>query len=167
MKSISLVIICVLMLISCNNKNKEEVKNTVKQEKVEYASFGEAIIPNDAIAATSMAAHYKTMKSGDSINSKIIATVNDVCQAKGCWMRLNLDNENEVMVKFKDYGFFVPKDIKGKQVIINGKAFVTEVSVDEQRHYAEDAGKSPQDIAAITTPKRTYSFEADGVLVAQ
>lgn len=155
------------MLISCNNKNKEEVKNTVKQEKVEYASFGEAIIPNDAIAATSMAAHYKTMKSGDSINSKIIATVNDVCQAKGCWMRLNLDNENEVMVKFKDYGFFVPKDIKGKQVIINGKAFVTEVSVDEQRHYAEDAGKSPQDIAAITTPKRTYSFEADGVLVAQ
>lgn len=155
------------MLISCNNKTKEEVKNTAKQEKVEYASFGEVIIPNDAIAATSMAAHYKTMKSGDSINSKIIATVNDVCQAKGCWMRLNLDDQNEVMVKFKDYGFFVPKDIKGKQVIINGKAFVTEVSVDEQRHYAEDAGKSPQDIAAITTPKRTYSFEADGVLVAK
>ncbi|MEP3837062.1 MAG: DUF4920 domain-containing protein [Algibacter sp.] len=167
MKSISLVIICVFMLISCNNKTKEDVKNTVKPEKIEYASFGATIIPNDAIAASSMAEHYKTMKSGDSINSKIIATVNDVCQAKGCWMRLNLDNENEVMVKFKDYAFFVPKDIKGKQVIVNGKAFVTEVSVDEQRHYAEDAGKSAQDIAAITTPKRTYSFEADGVLVEE
>ncbi|WP_298497169.1 DUF4920 domain-containing protein [uncultured Algibacter sp.] len=155
------------MLISCNNKNKEKVKNTEKQEKIEYASFGETIIPNDAIAATSMAAHFKTMKSGDSINSKIIATVNDVCQAKGCWMRLKLDNENEVMVKFKDYGFFVPKDIKGKQVIVNGKAYVTEVSIDEQRHYAEDAGKTAEEIASINQPKKTYSFEADGVLVAQ
>lgn len=155
------------MLISCNNKTKEDVKKEVGTEKKEYVSFGKSIIPNDAIGASSMAAHYKTMNSGDSINSKIIAKVNDVCQAKGCWMRLNLDDTNEVMVKFKDYGFFMPKDITGKDVIINGKAFVTEVSVDEQRHYAEDAGKSTEEIASIIEPKRTYSFEADGVLVVQ
>lgn len=167
MKSISLVIICVLMLNSCKNKSQETIEKPIKIEKTEYTSFGEAIIADDAIAASSMAAHFKTMKAGDSINSKIIAEVNEVCQAKGCWMRLNLDDENEVMVKFKDYGFFVPKDITGKQVIINGKAYVKEVSVDEQRHYAEDAGKSAVEIAKITEPKRTYSFEADGVLVAQ
>jgi len=114
-----------------------------------------------------MAAHYETMQEGDSIHSKLKAKVNKVCQAKGCWMTLDLGNNKEVMVKFKDYGFFVPKDIAGKNVIINGKAYVKEVSVEEQRHYAEDAGKSAQDIAAITKPKRTYSFEADGVLVAQ
>ena len=167
MKSITLVIICVLMLNSCKNKSQEAIKTPVKIEKIEYASFGEEIIADDAIAASSMAVHYKTMNVGDSINSKIIAEVNEVCQAKGCWMRLNLDDENEVMVKFKDYGFFVPKDISGKKVIINGKAFVKEVSVDEQRHYAEDAGKSAEEIALIIAPKRTYSFEADGVLVAQ
>ena len=167
MKSITLVIICFLMLNSCKDKSQEDAKNTVKTEKIEYASFGEHIIADDAIAASSMAAHYKTMNAGDSIHSKIIAKVNNVCQAKGCWMRLNLDDENEVMVKFKDYGFFVPKDITGKNVIINGKAFVKEVSVDEQQHYAEDAGKSAEEIASIIAPKRTYSFEADGVLVAQ
>ncbi|WP_339895919.1 DUF4920 domain-containing protein [uncultured Algibacter sp.] len=167
MKSITLLIICVLMLNSCKNKRQEEVKNSVKIEKIEYASFGTEIIADDAIDASSMAAHFKTMNVGDSINSKIIAEVNEVCQTKGCWMRLNLDDENEVMVKFKDYGFFVPKDITGKKVIINGMAFVKELSVDEQRHYAEDAGKSTEEIAKITEPKKTFSFEADGVLVAQ
>ena len=107
------------------------------------------------------------MKAGASINSNIIAEVHEVCQAKGCWMRLNLEDENEVMVKFKDYGFFVPKDITGKKVIINGQAFVKEVSIDEQRHYAEDSGKSAEEIASISVPKRTYSFEADGVLVVK
>ena len=167
MKSITLVIICFLTLNSCKNKSQEVEENPVKIEKIEYATFGRHIIANDAVKASSMAAHYKTMNSGDSIDSKIIAEVKSVCQAKGCWMRLNLDNENEVMVKFKDYGFFVPKDITGKNVVINGKAFVEEVSVDEQRHYAEDAGKSAEEIASITKPKRTYSFLADGVLVAQ
>lgn len=155
------------MLNSCKNKSQEAVVNPVKVEKIEYASFGKEIIADDAVSASSMAAHYKTMNAGDSINSKIIAEVHEVCQAKGCWMRLNLDDENEVMVKFKDYGFFVPKDITGKKVIINGQAFVEEVSVDEQRHYAEDAGKSAEEIASITVPKRTYSFEADGVLVVE
>ena len=155
------------MLNSCKNKSQDAVVNPVKVEKIEYASFGKEIIADDAVSASSMAAHYKIMKAGDSINSKIIAEVHEVCQAKGCWMRLNLDDENEVMVKFKDYGFFVPKDITGKKVIINGQAFVKEVSIDEQRHYAEDAGKSAEEIASITVPKRTYSFEADGVLVVK
>ena len=107
------------------------------------------------------------MRIGDSINSKMNGKVNEVCQSKGCWMKVDLEDGQQVMVKFKDYGFFVPKDIAGKEVIINGKAFVNEVPVDEQRHYAEDAGKSEEEIAAITEPKRTFSFEADGVLLKQ
>ena len=80
-------------------------------------------------------------------------------------MTLNLKDGQQVMVKFKDYGFFVPKDIAGKEVIVNGKAFVEEVSVEDQRHYAEDAGKTEEEIAAISSPKKTFSFEADGVLI--
>ena len=41
------------------------------------------------------------------------------------------------------------------------------VSVDEQRHYAEDAGKTLEEITQIIEPKKTYSFEADGVLLIQ
>jgi len=165
MKPLSLIIIVVLLIFSC--KKKTETDTHIKKESVEiaYESFGKHIIPDDAIAASSMAYHYKTMKAGDSVNSKMIAKVKDVCQAKGCWMLLDLGENQDMMVKFKDYGFFVPKNIVGKEVIVNGKAFVKEVSIEEQKHYAEDAGKTQEEIAQIIEPKRTYAFEADGVLL--
>ncbi len=48
---------------------------------------------------------------------------------------------------------------------MEGKAYVTEMSVEDQRHYAEDAGKSPEEVEAITTPAVTLSFLADGVKI--
>ena len=59
----------------------------------------------------------------------------------------------------------MPKDIKGKEVIVNGLAFVEEMSVKDQKHYAKDGGKSEAEIAEITSPKKTLGFEADGVLL--
>lgn len=155
-----------ILLFSCKNETKKETETKAKQE-VTYASFGKKIVADDAIAASSMAEHYKTMKVGDSINSKMVGKVSEVCQAKGCWMKVDLEDGNQVMVKFKDYGFFMPKNIAGEEVVLNGKAFVSEVPVEELRHFAEDAGKSQEEIAAITESKKTYSFEADGVLLIQ
>ncbi|MDO7171474.1 DUF4920 domain-containing protein [Mariniflexile sp. AS56] len=154
MKPLLFAIFCSFLVFSCKNKGT-------------YQSFGEEITILKTENGPFMASHYKSMQVGDSMNTKIKAKVIDVCQAKGCWMTLNLEDGNEVMVKFKDYGFFVPKDIAGKEVIINGKAFVNEVSVEEQRHYAEDAGKTEAEIAAINIPKRTFSFEANGVLIQE
>ena len=81
-------------------------------------------------------------------------------------MTLTMPNENDLMVRFKDYGFFVPLDAQG-EVLINGKAFISETSVEDLRHYAEDAGASTEEIELITTPKVSYNFEADGVLILQ
>jgi len=167
MKNIFSLLLVVLVMFSCKNKETEaEVKADEKQE-IAYASFGDKIIADDALSTSNMTEQYENMKEGDSIEVKMIAKVDEVCQAKGCWMTLNLDNGETVMVKFKDYGFFMPKNIAGMDVIIDGKAFVSEVPVNEQRHYAEDAGKSEEEIALITEPKRTYSFEADGVLLIE
>ncbi|OEJ98881.1 DUF4920 domain-containing protein [Flavivirga aquatica] len=165
MKLLIVLVFSVLFFNSCKKKSKNNAKDSNKSEKVEYTSFGKEIIADDAIKSVSMAYHYETMNIGDSINSKMIAKVNSVCQVKGCWMTLNIEGSTKVMVKFKDYGFFVPKDITGKDVIVNGKAYVKEVSVDEQKHYAKDEGKSTKAIANITKPKKTYLFEADGVLL--
>jgi hypothetical protein len=38
-------------------------------------------------------------------------------------------------------------------------------SVAELQHYAEDAGKSKEEIAKITEPKLELTFVADGVIV--
>lgn len=166
MKKYIIVLAVFLAMFSCKNEKQTNTDESIKEiAQVTYKSFGKEIIAEDAIEVKSMQTLYKELKAGDSINTKMTAKVDAVCKAKGCWMKLNLDNGEQVMVKFKDYGFFMPKDIEGKEVIVNGKAYVKEISVDEQRHYAEDAGENEEAIAAIIAPKRTYSFEADGALL--
>ena len=169
MKNLISLLLLVLIVVSCkdNTQNTEVETVEVESKEIAYASFGDKIEADEAIDASTMTEKFKNMQVGDSLDSKMIAKVDEVCQAKGCWMRLDLGNDEQVMVKFKDYGFFMPKNIAGKEVIVNGKAYVTEVSVEEQRHYLEDAGKSAEEIAAITEPKKTYSFEADGVLLIE
>ncbi len=167
MKNIFSLLLVVLLVVSCKNNEQNTDTVEVESNEIAYASFGDQIEADNAFDASEMAEKFKTMQVGDSLTSKMTAKVDEVCQAKGCWMKLDLENGEEVMVKFKDYGFFMPKNIAGKEVIINGKAYVNEVPVDEQRHYAEDAGKSEEEIALITEPKRTFSFEADGVLLVE
>lgn len=99
----------------------------------------------------------------DTLQLTMQGKVNDVCQKKGCWM--TIDGEDEMMVKFKDYGFFMPLDISGREVVMHGKAYYQTTPVDELRHYAEDAGQSAEEIAAITEPKRELRFLASGVLL--
>ena len=101
----------------------------------------------------------------DTIQTQLKGKIKEVCQAKGCWMKVALDNNEEVFVRFKDYGFFVPTDSSDKDVIINGVIFTTEMSIEDQKHYAKDSGASPDEIAKIVAPKKQLRFEADGVLI--
>lgn len=156
-----------LTVMACKNEtqNTEAIEEAVKED-IAYASFGDKISDEGVLTPERMMEQYNGMKAGDTLMTKMTAKINEVCSKKGCWMTLDMDGENEVMVRFKDYGFFMPLNAEG-EVIVNGKAYVSETSVEELRHYAEDAGKSPEEIAAITEPKRTYAFEADGVLLKQ
>jgi len=153
--------------IACKVEKKSETSdvNNSEEQKIEYASFGDEITDANAISAEEMRTRFKNLKKGDTLNIKFTSTINEVCKKKGCWMKLDLGEEQESMVRFKDYGFFMPLNADNKEVVVNGKAFVTEISVDELQHYAKDAGKSEEEIAKITEPKYTYAFEADGVLM--
>jgi hypothetical protein len=101
----------------------------------------------------------------DKFKGKITGKVVEVCQEKGCWMKLEQANGEKLMVKFKDYGFFMPKDIVGKEVVLEGEASIKEVSVKQLQHYAKDAGKSDEEISKIKHPKKETQFVAAGVLV--
>jgi Domain of unknown function (DUF4920) len=124
--------------------------------------FGKEITDNETMAATDLA---KKMGSSEKITAKVEGKVESVCQVKGCWMKVITADGQTMRVSFKDYGFFVPKDIAGKTVVIEGEAKVKTTSVAELRHYAEDAKKSKDEIAKITEPKRELTFVADGVIV--
>ena len=101
------------------------------------------------------------------VSTKIEGTIIETCAKKGCWMKVKADDDT-LIVRFKDYGFFVPKEgADGKTVIINGEAFYDTLSVDLLRHYAEDAGESAEESLRITEPEFVLSFTADGVIIQE
>lgn len=152
-----------IFLMACNSAPIGKAQMT-EDGKVTALSFGEEITKSDAIPYDEMVAK---MAESDSLATKVVGTVEGVCQAKGCWMNIVSENPDQpsMFVKFKDYGFFMPKDIAGKKVIMEGYAFKEVTPVEELRHYAEDEGKSKEEIAAITAPKEELKFLASGVLL--
>ncbi|MEC3965099.1 DUF4920 domain-containing protein [Flagellimonas halotolerans] len=135
-----------------------------KQEVMQGDYFGEQFEISKKASKTS--APFNKISGKDSLQTQIVGEIKEVCQAKGCWMKVQLESNDEVFVRFKDYGFFVPKDAAGKKVVMDGAAFFEEMSVEDQKHYAKDEGASEDELAQITTPKKTLRFEAEGVLIA-
>ena len=101
----------------------------------------------------------------DKKDVKIEGKILSSCPMKGCWMKIKADQDT-ILVRFKDYWFFVPKNgIEGGKAIVNGKISVEKLSVKQLRHYAEDAGKSQEEINLIKDPQVSLTFLADGVYI--
>ena len=127
-------------------------------ENISYVSYGDDI-NSDLI--------YSETLTNDFGQSNITGEIIDVCPKKGCWMNVKVDADT-VFVKFKDYGFFVPKSgIEGKKILMSGKIFKDTVSVERLRHYAEDAKKSIDEIEKINTPEYKINMIASGVAVRE
>ncbi len=116
-------------------------------------------------AATDIAALPVLLNDGQAHNTKIKAKVLDVCPKKGCWMKLAVNDTTTAFVNMKDYEFFIPTAAIGKTVVIDGEAKMKTTSVEELKHYAKDAKKSPEEIANITAPKKEIRIMASGVTV--
>ena len=94
----------------------------------------------------------------------IRSEISQVCQSKGCWMKIREGN-TEVRITFADYSFFVPKDSAKRKVLAKGKLFEKEISAAEARHYARDAKASEAEIKAIQTSRKEPRFEATGLVL--
>lgn len=127
-------------------------------------TYGKKVTAKKAVA---MAELPVKLASDSVFAGKIEGTVVEVCKKKGCFMKLARAKGEPVMVKFTDYAFFMPQDIVGKTVVVEGTAKMKETSVERLQHFAQDAGKSKEEIAAITQPKKDIEIVADGVLVVK
>ncbi|RNL49640.1 DUF4920 domain-containing protein [Pedobacter jejuensis] len=132
------------------------------QTELSGQKFGDAVSPGNIKPAAKMEA---AMNGKDTADMKIEGKVVEVCKKKGCWMTLEMPNGEPMRVTFKDYAFFMPMDIVGKKVVLDGIAKKQNISVETLRHYAEDAKKSPEEVAKITDPKKELAFEAKGVVI--
>ena len=134
------------------------------QDKDVYTgqSFGNGVKKGNVITAADVT---KKLGKSNKKDMKVTGEVVQVCQKKGCFMTLAMPNGETMFVNFKDYAFFMPKDLAGRKVVIDGFAQKKETSVDDLKHFAADAKKSPEEIAKITAPKKEIVFEAKGVVI--
>jgi hypothetical protein len=139
------------------NKTAENVEDTSA-----YEYYGDTITTAGALPAAELP---KLMEGKETMNVKLVGKIEECCQKKGCWMKVDIGGGQTVRVSFKDYGFFVPMNSAGKEVVMEGIATMDVTSVESLRHFAEDAGKSKEEIAAITEPKKELVFEASGVIL--
>ena len=133
---------------------------TLQSAQAQTGSYGEELTDAKAVKATNPE---KTMADKQAMKMKLKGEIAEVCQEKGCWMTVATGDGQTIRVTFKDYGFFVPKDAAGKKTVIEGEAKMETVDVATLKHYAEDAGKSAEEIAAITGPETKLTFVASGV----
>jgi hypothetical protein len=122
------------------------------------------VVPESAVAAVSIN-DVETKVQNGKYSGKVEGRVKEVCQTMGCWMKIEKADGSTVMVKMKDHAFFLPKDIAGHTVQIDGVAEVKTETEAKRKHYAEDAGKSKAEIAKIKGDSRETQILASGVVV--
>ncbi len=127
------------------------------------AKFGAEITPDNAIEVDAMLAKVKA-NEGKKTDVKIIGEVVEVCQMKGCWLTIRNGNE-KITVKMKGHKWFVPSALIGKKIVIEGTAEVKVTSIDDLKHFAEDGGKSKEEVDAIKEPKKEVIVDAKGIIV--
>lgn len=155
MKSIALFIAFIIVSIGINAQPPN-----VPADK--GSSFGKELTAENAINPEQMVKQVQQKEIPVAV--KVKGKVTNVCKMEGCWLKL-ASADGDIMVKMKDHAFLVPTAINGKEVVIAGVAEQKITSVEMLKHYAEDAGKSKEEIAKITEPKKEIVINAEGVLV--
>ena len=132
---------------------------------VEYASFGEAPKGGD-VPVVAVEKLLAKVGEYDGKYLRVTGKVADVCAKKGCWLKLG-DGE-ALFVKFTcPVGErLIPAEAVGKVAEVEGTVKVTQISEAKARHYKEDAGASPEEIAKIVGPQKQIVVASPSARVA-
>jgi hypothetical protein len=146
---------------------KQEEEATAKSEPVGEAEvvpgvYGADMEGNTVLGTAEM---ISVVETSGTFSGKVSGEIKEVCTKKGCWFTMDLANGEPMRVTFKDYGFFIPTNSQGFPIILEGVATMTETDVETLKHFAEDQGKSKEEVDAIIAPKREITFEATGVVI--
>ncbi|MFZ6051286.1 DUF4920 domain-containing protein [Halocola ammonii] len=167
MKKLLYLLFGAAVLVACQNNDNATADKENKEEETSMetpmAHYGEEFEIDGAISVADLE---KEMEGKDSMMTVVKAPIYETCTKMGCWMRVDMGEEEQMMVYMNDHSFFVPKSgVDGKMAYMTGKAFRDTVTVDMLKHYAEDAGKPQEEIDAITEPEYALAFNAMGVVI--
>lgn len=161
MKKLFALLLTAAVLQACSQNNATTEAQETTETIAETNAYGASFEEQNVLSAGQL---QQAVSGNDSIQATVAAEIAESCQSKGCWMDVKLEDGSTMKVTFRDYGFFLPvEDLSGKTAVFTGIAKHEVISVEDQRHFAEDAGKSAEEIAAITEPREELRFVADGV----
>jgi len=168
MKRSNLLLLALVFAFTSSCEKSEKVADN--EEKTEAVletvpgNYGAAVNESDILNTSQLVS--EVMENG-TFEGKISGEIKEVCVKKGCWLTIDLPSGESMRVTFKDYGFFVPTTSNGFPIVLEGVATLTETDIETLRHFAEDQGKSKEEVAAITEPKKEITFEAVGVVIKE
>lgn len=156
----SLFILGLLTMAPLTFAGEDEVKRLSEPVEVtsSYEVFG-TTFPDDG-TQLSLGDLVKDDEKYQDQEVLLATRIAKVCQKKGCFF-IAQDGAATARVSFKDYGFFIPTDSGGKDVVLLGTFSRKSVSKEEAEHFAEDLGET-------TTPdpeRFQYSIVASSVKI--
>jgi hypothetical protein len=162
------ILISLLAAVSACNRHQPEKSPAAPQaapiakEAGGASRFGAPLSPRPAVA---LAAVLAEPEKYDGQDVKLTGQIGAVCQMKGCWLTLASGEPGaaSVRVSFKDYAFFVPRDVMGRQGTAEGRFQVKTLSQAEAQHFADDAAKAGAPAKKAAGPERTLALVATGV----
>jgi hypothetical protein len=129
-----------------------------------YKSYGAIDVDSSkAIDLSDMLQQFE--QNPEKVEFTFTAPIVEVCQTAGCWVTIKKQSGELLRVRFKDH-FLIPKNTRvGSTAYFHGQAYWDTISIELQKHFAEDSKVSQSEIDKIKSSKFELSFEADGVLV--
>lgn len=156
--------------------------NIAQAKKIEAKSntFGEKIsVPKSGVKSVTEALSELSKSETKELKEVYLkGEIESVCKSKGCWLTLKgFDgkgddscakaaqggaSQKDLRVVFKDYGFFVPKDLQGS-VVLKGSVKSEKLSAKQVKHFLKDMKCSKKIIKSVKAPIYRYRMIADGL----
>ncbi|MFD1257914.1 DUF4920 domain-containing protein [Mucilaginibacter terrae] len=102
----------------------------------------------------------KRTRTSVTVSGKVI----NVTKPKGGWFILDAGNGRTIAAHFKNYNINLPKELKGREVIISGIASKQFIA-DDQQQLAGDTVTGKKQHTVKTDPKQRLNFEVVGLMV--
>ncbi len=136
----------------------------------EFMSYGDELAMDVDLVVITPAELTADPSAYDGTVVRVEGTIAKVCRNKGCWLTLENPTATPIRVDVPrdaegQYVYTFPTDLPVSDVIIEGTAKMDTTSVETLRHFAEDEGRSQEEIDAITEPQPTVILTANGALV--